>query len=71
MKHAFSTFYTLIKHGFLTNQNTYVKGLSYIIMCINNVGGTSISIKPLPDMYLNYQQAYNCLDWVYESFVVQ
>ena len=48
-----------------------LKCLWYIIV-FDNVGSTSISIKPLPDRYLSHQQAYLQLtNWVNESFAVQ
>jgi len=51
--------------------NHEIKWLSCTIVFIN-VGGTSISVKLLPDMCLSYQQAYNWMDnWVNESFAVQ
>jgi len=48
-------------NSFMLFAMKWFKCLLSITMFIN-VGGTSISVKLLPDMYLSYQQAYNWLD---------
>ena len=54
IKHAFSMFYTLIKHGFLTNQSVHrvLSMLQYIITCCtpvakSNMGRSNTRYNPL------------------------